>query len=72
MSSQLAKHLGEGAGDSAGAGAGAGGGGEGALPEFLHEPFATAMSHSLWLPTIAILVGAVFAFSFEKTRSWKG
>lgn len=72
MSSQLAKHLGEGAGDSAGAGAGAGGGGEGALPEFLHEPFATAMSHSLWLPTIVILVGAVFAFSFEKTRSWKG
>lgn len=74
MSSQLASQMGDKASAGGGAGAVSGmgaGGGAGSLPEFLHEPFAAAMSHSLRLPAIALLLGAVFAFSFEKTRSWK-
>ncbi|WP_342319466.1 DHA2 family efflux MFS transporter permease subunit [Corynebacterium mayonis] len=42
----------------------------GTLPEVLHAPFAQAMSNSLWLPAVVILVGAAVATLFSQTQSW--
>lgn len=42
----------------------------GLLPEPLHEPFAQAMSASLWVPAVVILAGAAVALFFAPTRSW--
>ena len=67
MSSQLAAKLGDGAdaGDMATAGQATG-----PLPEALHEPFALAMSNSIWLPCAVIAAGAVVACFFARTKSW--
>ena len=42
----------------------------GALPEFLHEPFALAMGTSIWLPGAVMAAGAIAACFFAKTKSW--
>lgn len=61
MSSQLSKRLGgEAAGHSE----------TGPLPEFLHEPFAAAMSHALLLPAGVLVLGVIVAAMFARTRSW--
>lgn len=60
MSSQLSKRLGSGAGESE----------TGPLPEFLHEPFAAAMSSALLLPAVVLVLGVIVAASFARTRSW--
>ena len=66
MSSQLSRQLGSGgAGDIA-----ASGQASGPLPAPLHEPFAQAMSHSIWLPCAVIAAGAVAACCFSRTKSW--
>lgn len=65
MSSQLAAKLGGGAGEMATAGQTTG-----VLPAPLHEPFAQAMSNSIWLPSAVIAAGAVAACFFAKTKSW--
>ena len=75
MSSQLSRKLGDAASAAGDAGSGAGAAGAGAgvsgsLPEFLHEPFAQAMSTSIWLPCAVIVVGTVVACCFAKTKSW--
>ena len=62
MTSQLTAQLGPGAGDNPTQ--------AGPMPEFIHAPFALAMAHSLWLPAIVILFGAVIATGFAKTESW--
>lgn len=43
-------------------------GGTGQLPEFLHAGFATAMSQSIILPAVVVLVGAAMAILFAKPR----
>ena len=68
MSSQLAHRLGGGTG-ALGASGAAGIGGP--LPEPLHAPFAQAMAASIWLPCAVIVLGALVACCFAKTRSWK-
>ena len=65
MSSQLAAKLGGDAGEMATAGQTTG-----VLPAPLHEPFAQAMSNSIWLPSAVIAAGAVAACFFAKTKSW--
>lgn len=75
MTSQLSSQMGKAtagasAGSAASGGASAAGAHVGALPEFLHEPFALAMSHSLWLPSAVMMVGALVALTFKKTQSW--
>lgn len=65
MSSQLAAKLGGDAGDMATAGQTTG-----VLPAPLHEPFAQAMSNSIWLPSAVIAAGAVVACFLAKTKSW--
>lgn len=65
MSSQLAAKLGGDASEMATAGQTAG-----VLPAPLHEPFAQAMSNSIWLPSAVIAAGAVAACFFAKTKSW--
>ena len=61
MSSQLAQRLGdEAAGHSE----------TGPLPEFLHEPFAEAMSVALLLPAGVLVLGVAVAAMFAKTRTW--
>ena len=42
----------------------------GPLPEFLHAPFATAMSHSLFLPASVLIIGIAVAAVFAPTRTW--
>lgn len=42
----------------------------GPLPEFLHEPFAAAMSHALLLPAGVLVLGVVVAAMFARTRTW--
>ena len=61
MSSQLAQRLGD---DAAGHSE------TGPLPEFLHEPFAEAMSVALLLPAGVLVLGVVVAAMFAKTRTW--
>lgn len=65
MSSQLAAKLGGDASEMATAGQTTG-----VLPAPLHEPFAQAMSNSIWLPSAVIAAGAVAACFFAKTKSW--
>ncbi|WP_125615333.1 DHA2 family efflux MFS transporter permease subunit [Specibacter cremeus] len=52
---------------------GAGGGSlseaSGRLPEFLWQPFSTAMGQSMVMPALALLIGAVMAALFAKPRS---
>jgi EmrB/QacA subfamily drug resistance transporter len=40
-----------------------------ALPEQLHEPFATAMAQSMWLPAAVLVVGLVASLFFTRPRS---
>ena len=61
MSSQLAQRLGD---DAAGHSE------TGPLPEFLHEPFAEAMSVALLLPAGVLVLGVAVAAMFVKTRTW--
>ena len=61
MSSQLAQRLGD---DAAGHSE------TGPLPEFLHEPFAEAMSVALLLPAGVLVLGVAVAAMFAKTRTW--
>ncbi|MBP3949053.1 DHA2 family efflux MFS transporter permease subunit [Corynebacterium sp. Marseille-P3884] len=61
MSSQLAQRLGD---DAAGHSE------TGPLPEFLHEPFAEAMSVALLLPAGVLVLGVAVAALFAKTRTW--
>ena len=61
MSSQLTRQLG---GDNASHSE------TGPLPEFLHAPFATAMSHSLFLPAGVLIIGIAVAAVFAPTRTW--
>mgnify|MGYP001941228056 FL=1 len=61
MSSQLALRLGS---DAAGHSE------TGPLPEFLHEPFAEAMSVALLLPAGVLVLGVAVAAMFAKTRTW--
>ena len=42
------------------------------LPVFLREPFATAMSQSMWLPMGVLLVGLLASLAFERPRSQLG
>ena len=42
----------------------------GPLPEFLHEPFAAAMSHALLLPAGVLVLGVIVATMFARTRTW--
>ncbi|WP_245945582.1 DHA2 family efflux MFS transporter permease subunit [Corynebacterium senegalense] len=62
MTSQLTARMGPGAGENPTQ--------AGPLPPFLHEPFAQAMSNSLWLPAAAVLLGAAVAAFFAPTKSW--
>ncbi|MGV9744113.1 MFS transporter [Rhodococcus zopfii] len=39
------------------------------LPEQLHEPFATAMAQSVWLPAAVLVVGLVASLFFARPRS---
>ena len=71
MSSQLARQLGGGSGAGGAAGAAGPAGMGGALPEPLHAPFAQAMANSVWLPCAVIVLGALVACCFAKTKSWK-
>ena len=66
MSAQLARQLGEDAAARVGGGASI----SGPLPETLHEPFAAAMSATIWLPGAVIAAGAVLACCFHRTQSW--
>ena len=61
MSSQLAQRLGD---DAAGHSE------TRPLPEFLHEPFAEAMSVALLLPAGVLVLGVAVAAMFAKTRTW--
>ena len=61
MSTQLAQRLGD---DAAGHSE------TGPLPEFLHEPFAEAMSVALLLPAGVLVLGVAVAAMFAKTRTW--
>ncbi|MCP1387422.1 DHA2 family efflux MFS transporter permease subunit [Corynebacterium sp. TA-R-1] len=65
MSAQLRANLGDGAAQA--------GGGRfaGPLPPVLHEPFAQAMSSTIWLPFGVLVAGAALACCFDKTESWK-
>lgn len=40
----------------------------GGLPEALHEPFTTAMSHAMMLPPAVLLVGVVAVFFFARPQ----
>ncbi|WP_291314841.1 MFS transporter [Corynebacterium sp. UBA2622] len=62
MTSQLTEQLGPGASENPTQ--------AGPMPEFIHAPFALAMAHSLWLPAAVVLVGALVAAFFARTRSW--
>lgn len=68
MSSQLSQRL----GGSSGGGVDGGSRTETgrSLPEFLHAPFAEAMSVSLLLPAGVLVIGIVVAAMFAKTRTW--
>lgn len=70
MSSQLASKLGGAAGAAGPDGVAAPTQVTGPLPATLHEPFAQAMSNSIWLPCAVIGAGAVAACFFAKTKSW--
>ena len=61
MSSQLAQRLGDDAAEHSETGP---------LPEFLHEPFAEAMSVALLLPAGVLVLGVAVAAMFAKTRTW--
>ena len=61
MSSQLSKRLGGDAAEHSETGP---------LPEFLHEPFAEAMSVALLLPASVLVLGVAVAAMFAKTRTW--
>ncbi|WP_284523046.1 MFS transporter [Corynebacterium aquatimens] len=67
ISAQLNARLGD---NASAAAPGAGGGFAGPLPEALHEPFAQAMSTTIWLPCAVLLAGAALACGFAKTQSW--
>ncbi|WKD57915.1 Multidrug resistance protein stp [Corynebacterium capitovis DSM 44611] len=43
----------------------------GRVPEAISQPFALAMSHSLWLPALVIFAGAGIAAFFARTETWK-
>lgn len=43
-------------------------GGMGGLPSFLHEPFATAMGESTYLPAALLLIGAIAALFMERSK----
>ena len=62
MTAQLQAQLGPGAGDNPTQ--------AGPLPPNLHEPFAQAMSNSLWLPALVVLAGAAVATLFAPTKAW--
>lgn len=44
----------------------------GALPEFLHAGFSTAMSQSTLLPAVAVLLGAILAAFYAKPKAVDG
>jgi len=38
----------------------------GEMPEFVKEPFATAMSQSIWLPAAVLLIGFLASVCFAR------
>ncbi|WP_255365953.1 DHA2 family efflux MFS transporter permease subunit [Corynebacterium sp. NML130628] len=64
MSRQLTHQLGPAAADFSG------GGNTQALPDFLHQPFAQAMSTSMLLPLSVVIIGVLVSTRFVRTQSW--
>ncbi len=64
MQTRLTAELGSGAGDRSGA--------LSELPQFIKPGFADAMGQSLYLPAIVLIIGAIAALFFERTRSAAG
>lgn len=69
MTSQLTRTLGGSAGETSTTGAAATHM-SGTLPPPLHQPFADAMSTSIWLPCAVIALGVLVACCFKRTESW--
>ena len=65
MASQLTRTLGGGAEGSSTAAQMSG-----TLPPPLHQPFAHAMSASIWLPCAVVALGVLVACCFTRTESW--